>query len=822
MTPMTPLIALRSSPADDARADTGQDALSRLTDLSREFATDLTFSIHTQFDGIADEWRAFEEIAEGTAFQTFEWLTAWERHIGRRRGVTPVIVIGRFADGRTAFIAPLALERRWATRRLSWLGQELCDYNAPLLARDFAQRVAADRFVALWRELQQRLQADPASRYDWIEFEKMPQTVGVQTNPFTYLGVTANANSAHITQLGGDWETFYRAKRSSATRRRDRTKRKRIEEFGAIRFATAVEPDDLRRTLEVLWEQKKRIFAHKGIGDMFGRPGYREFFADFATNPQSRHMAHVSRLEIGERCGAANFALVFGDCYYHVLSSYYGGELTRFGPGTVHLRELLAFAIERGLRLFDFTIGDENYKLEWSDLRLKLYDYSTAARLRGWPWHGASMLRRRVKRFIKQTPVLWHGVSRLRSAVGQFIYPQAGPPPRAAGQAEPKPQSPPAPACVMGDMDLLKPIAAAGIPCSVVARPGAPSHYSRFTKARLRWDGAQTPERLVDALTQFGQAQGERPVLFYEEDEQLLFISRHREALARAFRFVIAEPSLVEDLADKGRFAALAKRHDLPVPAAVQFNPAQIGPGDVGVTFPIIIKPLTRLGRWNEALGLRKALSAANAETLRRMWPQLQALDTELLAQRLIRGGEAQIESYHCYVDARGAVAGEFTGRKLRTFPTRYGHTTALEITDAADVRRLGRVAVERLGLSGVAKLDFKRDAGGALHLLEINPRFTLWHHAGAVAGVNIPALVYADLTGTPRPYVSRAKAGVRWCRIWKDFPAAHQSGVPFATWLLWALRCEAKSSLSWNDPMPLIGAGLHAAFRARKGDARS
>jgi predicted ATP-grasp superfamily ATP-dependent carboligase len=186
-------------------------------------------------------------------------------------------------------------------------------------------------------------------------------------------------------------------------------------------------------------------------------------------------------------------------------------------------------------------------------------------------------------------------------------------------------------------------------------------------------------------------------------------------------------------------------------------------------------------------------------------------LDSELLAQRLIRGGETQIESYHCYIDSSGAVAAEFTGRKIRTFPMVYGHTTALEITDAADVKRQGRVAAERVGLTGVAKFDFKRDADGTLHLLEINPRFTLWHHAGAVAGVNIPALVYADLTGTPRPRVGPVKVGVRWCRMWKDFPAARQSGVPLAAWLRWALRCEAKSALSWDDPTPLIGAGLHA-----------
>src|SRR5262249_40000176 len=67
----------------------------------------------------------------------------------------------------------------------------------------------------------------------------------------------------------------------------------------------------------------------------------------------------------------------------------------------------------------------------------------------------------------------------------------------------------------------------------------------------------------------------------------------------------------------------------------------------------------------------------------------------------------------------------------------------------------------------------------GNLRLLEINPRFTLWHHAGALAGVNIPALVYADLTGSPRPAPSRLKVGLRWCRPEEDFQAAREAVGP-------------------------------------------
>ena len=279
--------------------------------------------------------------------------------------------------------------------------------------------------------------------------------------------------------------------------------------------------------------------------------------------------------------------------------------------------------------------------------------------------------------------------------------------------------------------------------------------------------------------------------------------------------------ALVEGLLDKAQFQVLAQRHQLPVPPARQFNPAATDPAELGLRFPVIIKPLTRLQRWNETLGLRKALEAKDIEALRALWPQLLALDLDLLAQELIPGAEAQIESYHCYVDQRGSIAGEFTGRKIRTFPLAYGHTTALEITHAADVRGQGRAIVERIGLTGVAKLDFKRDPQGKLHLLEINPRFNLWHNPGALAGVNIPALVYADLVGLPRPAVAPAKAGVRWCRVWQDFPAARAAGIPLTTWAAWALRCERKAALSWDDPLPLLRAALHRLIARQTVDAK-
>jgi len=377
-------------------------------------------------------------------------------------------------------------------------------------------------------------------------------------------------------------------------------------------------------------------------------------------------------------------------------------------------------------------------------------------------------------------------------------------------------------ACVIGDIDLVRPLGLAGIRCAVVAPPGDPIRYSRFTDHVIDWlDPWKEPDALVERLLAFAADQPTRPVLFYEEDRDLLLVSRNRERLAKGFRYVVPRAELVEDLVDKSRFQKLAERLRLPVPATCRIAPAAGSHvRDVDLKFPIIIKPLTRKTEaWVPIAGSNKALRLNDPDALRAVWARLAEAGMEVLAQELIPGPETRIESYHVFVDADGQILGEFTGRKIRTYPAEFGYSTALTITHEADVAELGRELVSKLDLHGVAKFDFKRAADGRLYLLEVNARFNLWHHLGAVAGVNIPGAVYNQLTGQ---YVPRrvAKMGSTWCYPWYDALAARQYGVPPVQWLGWLASCQAKSAVSMDDPMPFLrgvlwrrlSRGLHPA----------
>lgn len=379
-------------------------------------------------------------------------------------------------------------------------------------------------------------------------------------------------------------------------------------------------------------------------------------------------------------------------------------------------------------------------------------------------------------------------------------------------------------ACVLGDVDLVRALALGGIRSVVAAEPGNPARYSRATAGVLEWANPSTSaEVLVERLLEFARRRGTPTALFYDGDWDLLVVSRHRDALAAGFRFVVADRDLVEDLVDKARFQALAERLGLPVPRGRRLAGGQDAVEDL--RFPLLVKPLIRLHDTWKPLAAAKAIRVSDAQELRALRSETSRRGIDALVQEEIPGPERRIESYHVYVDADGEIAGEFTGRKLRTHPPGYGYSTALEITRVEDVARAGRGVVRRLGLTGVAKLDFKRDPSGVLHLLEVNPRFNLWHHPAALAGVNLPALVYADVLGVPgmrRPTAWRP--GVRWCSLAHDLRAARLDGVATARWLAGVARSEAKSGFAWDDPLPLARAALWRLGRGmrRRRDARA
>jgi D-aspartate ligase len=179
-----------------------------------------------------------------------------------------------------------------------------------------------------------------------------------------------------------------------------------------------------------------------------------------------------------------------------------------------------------------------------------------------------------------------------------------------------------------------------------------------------------------------------------------------------------------------------------------------------------------------------------------------------------VPGGETHIVSYHAFIDDSGRVVGEFSRRRIRTRPADFGISTAVRIEELSEVRDEGLRVLRAFGFTGVAKVDFKESPGGDLALLEVNPRFNLWHHPAAVAGVNLPAAVYRYLTSGSSSPLPPARDGVEWVQVWGDRAVALASGVKPADWLRFVRRAEARRAFHLDDPGAALGALNHGLMQ--------
>ena len=349
-----------------------------------------TFAVEVSFDSsaVVAQWEALEK--HGTPFQTRAWILPWRRIVAPKFGAAPVYVTVRDrGTGRALLFFPLCLRRRHGLATIEFPDLGLSDYNAPLLASDLDLNACELR--ELWDAIRRAL--PPA---DIVRFDKVPLTVRGRDNPIARLDwMRPMELCAWALRLPATREAYEKDVLDRKARKEHRRKRKRLAQHtGAFALVHAATPSDGGAIFDALRDERWARFRRTKRADVLEDPCFLAFYRAVAFDSWSPFV-DLAALMAGDKILATLFALRHEGAYLLLMHSF-EPTLEAFSPSIVAIDEMVTHLIASGVRVFDFTVGNEAYKLEFGvrktplvrglyplSLRGKLYAAAYACAKRG-------------------------------------------------------------------------------------------------------------------------------------------------------------------------------------------------------------------------------------------------------------------------------------------------------------------------------------------------------------------------------------------------------------------------------------------------------
>ena len=339
------------------------------------------------------DWReAASRLNAGhrTAFQHGYWLGAWYQAF---HDLAPLIaVISDVPTGNDIAMVPMISHVRRGIRIVEFADLGVSDNNAPILARDAALDAAATNAIS--RALVEALRALP-DRFDLLRLRKMPAQVGGQPNPLVSLGrIGSSSLNGNLVPMGDDYGTY-----QASIKRMQMPRCWRVfSRHAGARFEIATDVARAHELMDVMDVQQQARMRKLGSPFVLNDETHARFYREVVRQGVAEGYAVVSALVCDEAVVATALGVRNGATYYLLRISHGGDSWSSCSPGLLVAERTMAALHAKGVRRFDLSIGNQDYKRRFGAERVPLTDVSFALSWRGLPYawrdHAAQGLRR--------------------------------------------------------------------------------------------------------------------------------------------------------------------------------------------------------------------------------------------------------------------------------------------------------------------------------------------------------------------------------------------------------------------------------------------
>jgi CelD/BcsL family acetyltransferase involved in cellulose biosynthesis len=337
----------------------------------------LSVEIHTgegAFSHLKQDWEALLWRSSGsTVFLSWEWQKIWWEWFGQQAQLSILAVRD---DGELVGLAPLySLPTTQGPRTLQLVGGvDVSDYlDVLVVADDRAEKV----YGALWRFLTN----EHGDAWDLLDLHNVPST----SPTLKHLPALAARSGrvevmsrveevCPVIALPSTWEDYL----SALNRKQRHELRRKMGKAGreaTVHWQYADDPTTLDQEVDDFIRLHRRSGGQKKA---FMDERMQGFFCDIAHSALDRGWLRLAALTVDDKKVASMFCFQWADAFLVYNSGYEPDLYPSLSTGIVLMAYCIQDAIERGLKVFDFLRGEEEYKYRFGAVRTEIYNLRLA------------------------------------------------------------------------------------------------------------------------------------------------------------------------------------------------------------------------------------------------------------------------------------------------------------------------------------------------------------------------------------------------------------------------------------------------------------
>jgi CelD/BcsL family acetyltransferase involved in cellulose biosynthesis len=320
-----------------------------------------------------DSWNEIlSQTANANVQLTHEWLSSWWEVFGDNMKLSLITITDR---GKIIAIAPLTITKvickaGFEFRKLTFLGDGLTDYHDLLIANERREDILQIllKFIVNIRDNWDAIHFRNV-RSDSPNLPIMRDTLGNTT--FTFVE-RINIQCSYI-PINCNWSNYYGAL-SKNIRSDIRRRSNLLAKMGKVEFIRLHEVEDVMDTLCIIKSIHVKCRRAKGEISWYTDKKRFSFVSLILERFGDRKWLDLVFLKLNGRIIAYYLGFMYDNIVYF-WNTGFDPEFSKVSPGKLLLHHWIKESFADGCKEFDFMVGEESYKRQWTSPTRPNYEF---------------------------------------------------------------------------------------------------------------------------------------------------------------------------------------------------------------------------------------------------------------------------------------------------------------------------------------------------------------------------------------------------------------------------------------------------------------